>query len=113
LKKLRKFETPGQAEASSAEEQLARDSPVKESKTGNASQAGLLDLAVPRKNLKKQLFYKTQILTVVQFIGGRDRIEDKCLQNFLNEFCYKYNRRYFEEQVFHRLSICAVLPVWY
>jgi len=40
-------------------------------------------------------------------------IEDKYLQNYLNEFCYKYNRRYFGEQVFVRLLICAVSLVWY
>ncbi len=34
MKKLRKFEISDQTEASSAEEQLARDNPVKESKMG-------------------------------------------------------------------------------
>jgi hypothetical protein len=38
IKKLRKFGIPDQTEASSAEEQLARDNPVKESKMGTASQ---------------------------------------------------------------------------
>lgn len=40
-------------------------------------------------------------------------IEEKYLQNYLNEFCYKYNRRNFGEQVFNRLLICAVTAVWY
>jgi len=40
-------------------------------------------------------------------------IEEKYLQNYLNEFCYKYNRRYFGEKVFNRLLICAVTFVWY
>ncbi len=40
-------------------------------------------------------------------------IESKYLQNYLNEFCYKYNRRYFGEKVFSRLLICAVSSVWY
>jgi hypothetical protein len=52
IKKQLKFDTSDQTEASSAEEQLARDNPVKESKTGKASQVGLLDLPMPRKNLK-------------------------------------------------------------
>jgi len=59
MKKLRKFETSDQTEASSAEEQLARDNPVKEIKMGKASQVGLLDLAVPRKNLKNN--YSTNL----------------------------------------------------
>lgn len=40
-------------------------------------------------------------------------IEEKYLQNYLNEFCYKYNRRYFGDKVFNRLLICAVTFVWY
>lgn len=40
-------------------------------------------------------------------------IEGKYLQNYLNEFCYKYNRRYFGDKVFNRLLICAVSQVWY
>jgi hypothetical protein len=40
-------------------------------------------------------------------------IEEKYLQNYLNEFCYKYNRRYFGEKVFNRLLIYAVTFVWY
>jgi len=40
-------------------------------------------------------------------------IDEKYLQNYLNEFCYKYNRRYFGEKVFNRLLICAVSSVWY
>jgi DNA-directed RNA polymerase subunit RPC12/RpoP len=40
-------------------------------------------------------------------------VENKYLQNYLSEFCYKYNRRYFGENVFNRLLICAVSLVWY
>lgn len=40
-------------------------------------------------------------------------IENSYLQNYLNEFCYKYNRRYFGEKVFDRLLITAVSFVWY
>ncbi len=49
MKKLRKFEASDQTEASSAEEQLARDNPVKESKVDKASQVELLDLPMPKK----------------------------------------------------------------
>lgn len=40
-------------------------------------------------------------------------IDSDYLQNYLNEFCYKYNRRTFGENVFQRLLIAAVSLVWY
>jgi DNA-directed RNA polymerase subunit RPC12/RpoP len=40
-------------------------------------------------------------------------IENSYLQNYLNEFCFKYNRRYFGEKVFDRLLVAAVSFVWY
>lgn len=40
-------------------------------------------------------------------------VEDRYLQNYLNEFCFKYNRRYFGEKVFDRMLIAAVSFVWY
>lgn len=39
------------------------------------------------------------------------RIDDDFLQNYLNEFCYKFNRKYFENQ-FDRLMIAAVSYRW-
>jgi hypothetical protein len=35
------------------------------------------------------------------------------LQNYLDEFCYKHNRRYFGEKVFDRALIAAVSFTWY
>lgn len=35
------------------------------------------------------------------------------LQNYLDEFCFKFNRRYFGEKVFDRAVIAAVSNVWY
>jgi hypothetical protein len=35
-------------------------------------------------------------------------IKPEYLQNYLNEFCYKFNRRYFGEKQFDRLLIAAV-----
>ena len=39
------------------------------------------------------------------------RIDDDFLQNYLNEFCYKFNRRYFENQ-FDRVMVSAVSNRW-
>jgi len=35
------------------------------------------------------------------------------LQNYLDEFCYKHNRRYFGDRVFERALIAAVSFTWY
>lgn len=35
-------------------------------------------------------------------------IKDEFLQEYLNEFCYKFNRRYFGDRVFDRLIIAAI-----
>lgn len=35
-------------------------------------------------------------------------IKDEFLQEYLNEFCYKFNRRYFGDRVFDRLVIAAI-----
>ena len=35
-------------------------------------------------------------------------IKDKYLQEYLNEFCYKFNRRYFGERIFGRFVIAAI-----
>lgn len=34
------------------------------------------------------------------------------LQNYLDEFCYKLNRRYFRERLFDRLDIASIQPYW-
>jgi len=39
------------------------------------------------------------------------RIDDDFLQNYLNEFCYKFNRRYFDN-LFERLMIAAISYRW-
>lgn len=40
------------------------------------------------------------------------RIDDDFLQNYLNEFCYKFNRRYFGEKTMERLLIAGVKHQW-
>jgi len=39
------------------------------------------------------------------------RIDDDFLQNYLNEYCFKFNRRYFDN-VFDRLMVAAVSNRW-
>jgi transposase-like protein len=35
------------------------------------------------------------------------------LQNYLNEYCYKLNRRYFGSNIFERLMVASVSDTWY
>jgi len=44
-----------------------------------------------------------------QLLDIYHRIDHEYLQCYLNEFCYKFNRRYFGERLFDRLMIAAVL----
>jgi hypothetical protein len=39
-------------------------------------------------------------------------ISERKLQNYLDEFCYKLNRRYFGEKLFDRLVIASIQPYW-
>lgn len=45
------------------------------------------------------------------FLDVHHRIDDDFLQSYLNEYCYKFNRRYFEN-IFERLMIAAVSFKW-
>lgn len=40
-------------------------------------------------------------------------INDSFVQNYLDEFCYKFNRRYLGEKLFDRLMIAALDNTWY
>jgi len=45
-------------------------------------------------------------------LGIHHHISEKYSQQYLNEFCYKQNRRYFKEQLFNRLMIAAATLPW-
>ena len=40
-------------------------------------------------------------------------IDKKYIQNYLNEFCYKFNRRYFEDKITDRLILASLNSTWY
>ena len=40
-------------------------------------------------------------------------INDQYMQNYLDEFCYKFNRRYFGDKLSDRLIIAALETTWY
>jgi transposase-like protein len=43
-----------------------------------------------------------------QLLNAHHCIEPQYLQSYLNEFCYKFNRRHFGEKMFDRAMIAAV-----
>ena len=45
-------------------------------------------------------------------LGIFHKIKGKYLQNYLNEFCYKLNRRYFGERLFDRLTLAVAKCYW-
>jgi DNA-directed RNA polymerase subunit RPC12/RpoP len=45
-------------------------------------------------------------------LGVFHKIKGKYLQNYLSEFCYKLNRRYFGERVFDRLTLAVAKSYW-
>lgn len=40
-------------------------------------------------------------------------INEQFMQNYLDEFCYKFNRRYFGEKLSERLIVAALETTWY
>ncbi|MDI9319321.1 MAG: IS1595 family transposase [Phycisphaerales bacterium] len=46
-------------------------------------------------------------------LGIHHSVKGSYLQNYLDEYCYKFNRRYFGEKQFDRLLVAAVSSTWY
>ena len=45
-------------------------------------------------------------------LGVYHKIKGRYLQLYLDEFCYKLNRRYFGEKLFHRLTLAVAKQYW-
>ena len=48
-----------------------------------------------------------------KILGLHHQVKDEYMQNYLNEFCYKFNRRYFGEKLFDRLVVATLKNPWY
>jgi hypothetical protein len=46
-------------------------------------------------------------------LGIHHSIKSIYMQNYLDEFCYKFNRRYFGDSLFNRLLVAAASSTWY
>jgi hypothetical protein len=69
----------------------------------------------PNEAPKKLPWVHTMISNAKRNILGinHNNIKDGYLQNYLNEFCYKTNRRYFGDKLFDRLMIASVCDTSY
>jgi hypothetical protein len=48
-----------------------------------------------------------------KILGLHHSVKDIYMQNYLNEFCYKFNRRFFGIKLFDRLMVAALEKLWY
>src|ERR1039457_698704 len=48
-----------------------------------------------------------------KILGLHHQVNDAYMQNYLSEFCYKFNRRHFGEHLFDRLVEAALEKSWY
>lgn len=53
------------------------------------------------------------ISNLKSFLRTFHMVSEWKLQNYLDEFCYKLNRRYFGQKLFDRLIIAAIYPYWH
>ena len=84
---------------------------------GSTSYSGLGEMVeghrpkvVPRKEAGKALPWVHIAISNAKrlFLGVHHSIKREYLQNYLDEYCYKFNRRYFGEGLFDRLLVAAV-----
>jgi len=70
---------------------------------------------VPPKEASKVLPWVHTMISNAKrtLLGINHQTKDEYLQNYLNEFCYKTNRRYFGVKLFDRLMVAAVADTWY
>lgn len=70
---------------------------------------------VPPKEASKVLPWVHTMISNAKrnLLGTNHQTKDEYLQNYLDEFCYKTNRRYFGAKLFDRLLVAAVEDTWY
>jgi hypothetical protein len=70
---------------------------------------------VPPKEASKTLPWVHTMISNAKrnLLGINHQTKDEYLQYYLNEFCYKTNRRYFGANLFDRLIFAAVENTWY
>lgn len=73
-----------------------------------------LSMKVPTDKLEKAFPWVHTVISNAKrnLLGINHMTSRKHIQNYLNEFCYKVNRRYFGDKLFDRLLIAAVTESW-
>ena len=68
---------------------------------------------IPKKKINEVLPWVHKVISNAKrlLLDVHHRIDDDFLQSYLNEFCFKFNRRYFDN-LFERLIIAAVSYRW-
>lgn len=72
-------------------------------------------MIVPSKEADKKLPWVHTVIANAKrlFLGIHHSIGKSYLQNYLNEFCYKLNRRNFKSDLFDRMIIAGAGDTWY
>jgi len=72
-------------------------------------------MVVPAKDAMKKLPWVHTVISNAkrQMLGVHHSIGKSYLQNYLNEFCYKLNRRNFNSDLFDRMIVAGVNDTWY
>lgn len=72
-------------------------------------------MIVPAKEAGKKLPWVHMIISNSKrlLLGVHHSIGKEYLQNYLNEFCYKLNRRYMNDNLFDRMLTIGANDVWY
>lgn len=67
------------------------------------------------KNATKELPWVHIVISNAKrsLLGIHHMIKSTYLQNYLNEFCYKFNRRYMYDKLFDRLLVASISCNWY
>jgi hypothetical protein len=77
--------------------------------------AGDTALVVPKKEAGKTLPWVHTVISNAKrlFLGIHHSIGREYLQNYLNEYCYKLNRRNFQSDLFDRMIVAGINDTWY
>ena len=69
---------------------------------------------IPKEELDKAFPWVHTMISNAKrnFLGINHMTSRKHIQNYLNEFCYKINRRYLGDHLFDRLLIASVTETW-
>lgn len=72
-------------------------------------------MVVPSKEAHKKLPWVHTVISNAKrlFLGVHHSIGKDYLQNYLNEFCYKLNRRNFTTDLFDRMIVAGAADTWY